>query len=82
MDTSFNTSLFNSRSINLVNLFPQGLHFEVIPSTFEENLDKSTFTPEDYVKETARRKTLEVAARLKGVCFISGVLLTCGPHFL
>ncbi|XP_072171320.1 probable bifunctional dTTP/UTP pyrophosphatase/methyltransferase protein [Diadema setosum] len=43
-----------------------GLHFEVIPSTFKEDLDKSTFTPEDYVKETARHKTLEVAERLTG----------------
>lgn len=42
------------------------LHFEVIPSTFEENLDKSLFTPEGYVQETARMKTLEVANRIKG----------------
>ncbi|KAK6172583.1 hypothetical protein SNE40_016210 [Patella caerulea] len=43
-----------------------GLKFEVIPSTFEENLDKSQFShPSEYVKETARLKTLEVAKRLK-----------------
>ncbi|XP_041463028.1 probable bifunctional dTTP/UTP pyrophosphatase/methyltransferase protein [Lytechinus variegatus] len=43
-----------------------GLTFEVIPSTFEENLDKSLFTPEEYVQETAKGKALEVAERLKG----------------
>ena len=43
----------------------QGLKFEVVPSTFEEDLDKSSFShPCDYVKETAKRKTLEVAERL------------------
>lgn len=46
------------------------MKFEVIPSTFEENLDKGTFTPEDYVQETARGKALEVAERLKGVRYI------------
>ncbi|XP_063970629.1 probable bifunctional dTTP/UTP pyrophosphatase/methyltransferase protein [Lytechinus pictus] len=43
-----------------------GLNFEVIPSTFEENLDKSLYTPEEYVQETAKGKALEVAERLKG----------------
>ncbi len=34
-------------------------------STFEENLDKSSFShPADYVKETARHKTMEVAQKL------------------
>ncbi|ESP00014.1 hypothetical protein LOTGIDRAFT_178022 [Lottia gigantea] len=43
-----------------------GLSFEVIPSSFEENLDKSLFKqPSDYVKETARLKTIEVVDRLK-----------------
>ena len=43
----------------------QGLKFEVVPSSFEENLDKSTFKhPYDYVKETAKQKTLEVARNL------------------
>lgn len=41
-----------------------GLKFEVIPSTFEETLDKSTFpSPVEYVLETARHKTLDVAYR-------------------
>ena len=44
----------------------QGLHFEVVPSTFEENLDKSKFKhPYEYVLETAKGKALEVAERLK-----------------
>ncbi|XP_064636014.1 dTTP/UTP pyrophosphatase-like [Lineus longissimus] len=43
-----------------------GLKLEVIPSTFDENLDKSSFAHSlDYVKETARRKTIEVVERLK-----------------
>lgn len=44
----------------------QGLKFEVIPSTFEENLDKSKFEhPYEYAKETARQKTLQVAQKLQ-----------------
>ncbi|XP_077984920.1 putative bifunctional dTTP/UTP pyrophosphatase/methyltransferase protein [Glandiceps talaboti] len=44
-----------------------GLKFEVIKSRFEENLDKSSFaSPVDYVNETARHKTMDVANRLKG----------------
>ena len=44
----------------------QGLKFDVVPSTFEENLDKQSFQcPSDYVQETARLKALEVAARMK-----------------
>ncbi|XP_072039936.1 probable bifunctional dTTP/UTP pyrophosphatase/methyltransferase protein [Amphiura filiformis] len=44
-----------------------GLKFEVVPSTFEENLDESSFdTPQDYARETALRKTMEVASRLDG----------------
>ena len=40
----------------------QGLKFEVIPSTFEETLDKSAFpSPVEYVLETAQQKTLQVA---------------------
>ncbi|GFN93708.1 N-acetylserotonin o-methyltransferase-like protein [Plakobranchus ocellatus] len=41
-----------------------GLKVEVIPSTFEENLDKSKFSPQEYVVETAFLKTKEVAERL------------------
>ncbi|PIK38240.1 putative N-acetylserotonin O-methyltransferase-like protein-like [Apostichopus japonicus] len=43
----------------------QGLKFEVIPSKFEETLDKSSFSsPQAYVVENARQKTLEVKERL------------------
>ena len=40
--------------------FGQNLKFEVIPSTFPENLDKSKFTPSEYVVENAKQKALEV----------------------
>ena len=40
------------------------LQVQVIPSTFEENLDKSKFTPQAYVQENARLKALEVWTRL------------------
>ncbi|ETO22559.1 hypothetical protein RFI_14632 [Reticulomyxa filosa] len=36
------------------------LKFEVIPSTFPENLDKSKYTPIQYVIENARLKALDV----------------------
>lgn len=43
----------------------QGLKFTVVPSTFEENLDKSQFNhPKDYVLENAKQKALEVTRRL------------------
>ncbi|GMF46476.1 unnamed protein product [Phytophthora fragariaefolia] len=42
-----------------------GLTFEVIPSTFEENLPKERFlTPDLYVVENARQKALEVLNRV------------------
>jgi len=42
-----------------------GLKFEVIPSKFEENLDKTKFTsPVDYVKNTAFFKSVEIYNRL------------------
>lgn len=37
-----------------------GLKFRVVPSTFEEDLDKSKFTPSGYVTETALQKALQV----------------------
>ena len=41
------------------------MKFEVVTSSFEENLDKASFKfPYDYVKETATHKTLDVARRL------------------
>ena len=37
----------------------------MVPSTFEEDLDKSSFShPYEYVMENAKQKTLEVAKRL------------------
>ena len=54
----------------------QGLKFEVMSSTFEENLDKNSFShPADYVKETARHKTMEVAQKLASqpVSFTSNI---------
>jgi len=42
-----------------------GLKFEVVPSTFEENLDKSSFNhPSSYVKENAKQKAIDVWKRL------------------
>ena len=46
----------------------QGLKFDVIPSHFEENLDKSAFKhPYEYVLENSRQKALEVADRTNKV---------------
>ncbi|CAB4028080.1 N-acetylserotonin O-methyltransferase, partial [Paramuricea clavata] len=43
-----------------------GLKFTSIPSLFEENLEKSSFSgPSEYAKETARQKALEVYHRVK-----------------
>lgn len=42
-----------------------GLHFEILPSLFEDNLDPKKFhSPEDYAVETAYRKVLDVAERV------------------
>ena len=53
----------------------QGLKFIVVPSVFEENLDKSQFShPKDYVLENAKQKALEVTNRMikdNNVRFIS-----------
>lgn len=44
----------------------QGLHFEVVVSSFAEDLDKNNFEhPFEYAKETARKKTLQVATQLQ-----------------
>ena len=40
------------------------LDAKVVPSTFPEDLDKSRFTPQEYVQENARRKADEVFQRL------------------
>ena len=45
--------------------------FQVMPSTFSENLDKSHFaTPHDYARENARLKAVEVSSRLKAGCVV------------
>ncbi|XP_020629882.1 N-acetylserotonin O-methyltransferase-like protein [Orbicella faveolata] len=42
-----------------------GLNFDVIPSRFEETLDKSAFKhPYEYVLENSKQKALEVAGRI------------------
>lgn len=42
-----------------------GLKFDIIPSNFEENLDKTSFShPSSYVKENAKQKALDVWRRL------------------
>lgn len=38
--------------------------FDVVPSAFEEDLDKSKLSPKDYVLQTATEKAKEVARRL------------------
>jgi len=40
------------------------LEARVVPSTFEEDLDKSRFTPSEYVAETALQKALDVYRKL------------------
>lgn len=42
----------------------KGVKCEIIPSTFEENLDPKKYTPDSFVTETAKFKVLEVAERL------------------
>ncbi|XP_052795958.1 probable bifunctional dTTP/UTP pyrophosphatase/methyltransferase protein [Mya arenaria] len=63
----------NSKRIVLASSSPRrktllqniGLKFEVIPSNFEENLKKDTFSsPLAYVNETAKQKMLDVVHRL------------------
>lgn len=54
-------------------LHTQGLKFDVIPSTFEETLDKSAFKhPYEYVLENSKQKALEVAGRIDKVsaCYV------------
>lgn len=49
----------------------QGLHPEIIPSTFEENLPKSEFVGAaayEYPAETAAKKAIEVYKRLVEQC--------------
>ncbi|CAG9466100.1 unnamed protein product [Pedinophyceae sp. YPF-701] len=43
-----------------------GISHKVVKSNFAENLPKHEYCPADYAKETAARKGLEVAERLRG----------------
>lgn len=52
------------RRVDIINNI-LGLGARVVPSTFPEDLDKSQFSPRDYVAENARRKALEVYERLE-----------------
>ncbi|RQM09982.1 hypothetical protein DD237_007436 [Peronospora effusa] len=59
-----------------------GLSFEVIPSSFEENLSKEQFpTPDLYVMENAKQKALEVLHRVssdeKAHSELSTVIIGC-----
>jgi malonyl CoA-acyl carrier protein transacylase len=57
--------LFLEKQIKIVSILFQGLKFKVVPSKFEENLDKTQFNhPKDYVLENAKQKALEVAKRM------------------
>jgi len=55
-----------SGSPRRVNIFNEILQLDarVVPSTFPEDLDKSKFSPTEYVRENARQKALEVYNRL------------------
>ena len=56
----------------------QGLKCEVIPSTYEENLDPKDFpSPAEYVTETARNKVLEVADRLSADALKPDLIIGC-----
>ena len=44
----------------------------VVPSTFPEDLDKSKYSPTEYVIENARQKALEVSKRLNGPSLVIG----------
>lgn len=55
-----------SGSPRRVEIFNEVLQLEarVVPSTFPENLDKSKYSPTEYVQENARQKAMEVYQRL------------------
>jgi len=62
-------------------LFLQGVKFDIVPSTFEENLKKEDFSsPLAYVTETARHKVLDVVHRLYGT-EVKFVLQQCSFAF-
>eukprot|EP00854_Cymbomonas_tetramitiformis_P023999 gene23999-29118_t len=50
-----------------------GLSIEIVPSTFDEKLDKSSFASgADYAKETATHKAIEVAGKTAGPDLVVG----------
>lgn len=54
-----------------------GVKCEIIPSTFEENLDPKSFTPDAFVTETAKFKVLEVAERLSSDVRSPDLIIGC-----
>jgi septum formation protein len=52
------------RRVDIINGILQ-LDAQVTPSTFPEDLDKSKFTPAEYVVENARQKALDVYSKLE-----------------
>eukprot|EP00033_Pygsuia_biforma_P002657 GCRY01002938.1.p1 GENE.GCRY01002938.1~~GCRY01002938.1.p1 ORF type:complete len:210 (-),score=22.10 GCRY01002938.1:73-702(-) len=49
-----------------------GLDFEIRPSTFEENLNKSDYTPAEYVVENSFRKAIDVAEQQQNAQLVIG----------
>ena len=72
-DAYFSSNLFvvDIRVIVFKNSYTysmKGLKFDIIPSRFEETLDKSAFKhPHEYVLENSKQKALEVAGRIDKV---------------
>lgn len=75
--------LFSSRRVILASSSPRRLEIlsrlgfpvlNVCPSTFEENLDKSKYSPDEYVRENAKQKALDVYRKLsdKNSCLVIG----------
>ncbi|KAK3930798.1 putative bifunctional dTTP/UTP pyrophosphatase/methyltransferase protein [Frankliniella fusca] len=54
-----------------------GVKCEIIPSTFEENLDPKEYTPDVFVTETAKFKVLEVAERLSSDTRRPDIIIGC-----
>ena len=60
-----------------------GLMFEVVPSKFNEDLEREMYTPAEYVEETCRRKALEVETRVKADIILSfDTIVVCDEKIL
>ena len=53
-----------------------GLKFDILTSKYDENLPFESYKPEDYVKEIARRKLLDISAQLKALKQHADVIIT------